>query len=73
MNLKNVKKTKNKNSDRFVQKSRSETLEDLYQATIIHEKPLANALGENFKDILTKEKVIDIFKKCNFPKALGNL
>ena len=35
----------------------------LYESTIIHEKPLANALGNNFKDILTIEKVIDIFQK----------
>ena len=36
---------------------------DLYDATIIHEKPLTNALGPVFKEILTKEKVIDLFKK----------
>ncbi len=35
----------------------------LYESTIIHEKPLTNALGYNFKDILTKDKVIKIFKK----------
>ena len=37
--------------------------EQLYKATIIHEKPLTNALGNNFKSILSKEKVIEIFKK----------
>ena len=37
--------------------------EQLYKATIIHEKPLTNALGGNFKSILSKEKVIEIFKK----------
>ena len=36
---------------------------DLYDSTIVHEKPLTNALGEDFKKILTKEKVIEIFKK----------
>jgi 3-deoxy-alpha-D-manno-octulosonate 8-oxidase len=36
---------------------------DLIQATIIHERPLSNALGANFRNILTDEKVIDIFKK----------
>ena len=36
--------------------------DDLYNATVIHEKPLINALGEDFKDILTKYKVIEIFK-----------
>jgi len=34
----------------------------LYEATIIHEKPLANALGEGFKSILTKDKMEKIFK-----------
>jgi 3-deoxy-alpha-D-manno-octulosonate 8-oxidase len=40
-----------------------EQFEQLYAATVIHEKPLTNALGEGFRDILTKDKVIDIFKK----------
>lgn len=35
----------------------------LYESTIIHEKPLTNALGDDFKKILTKEKVIKIFKE----------
>ena len=35
----------------------------LYEATIIHEKPLFNALGKNFKQILNKERVIEIFKQ----------
>ena len=35
----------------------------LYDATVIHEKPLANALGDNFKEILTFEKVSEIFKR----------
>jgi 3-deoxy-alpha-D-manno-octulosonate 8-oxidase len=40
-----------------------ETYLKLYNSTIIHEKPLSNALGSNFKEILTVEKVIEIFKK----------
>jgi len=40
-----------------------EQYDQLYASTVIHEKPLTNALGENFKDILTKEKVISIFKR----------
>lgn len=40
-----------------------EQYEQLYASTIIHEKPLTNALGEDFKKILTKDKVIDIFMK----------
>lgn len=35
----------------------------LYNSTVIHEKPLSNALGENFKEILTYEKVKEIFKR----------
>lgn len=37
--------------------------ERLYNSTIIHEKPLKNALGSNFKSILTPEKVKDIFER----------
>jgi 3-deoxy-alpha-D-manno-octulosonate 8-oxidase len=35
----------------------------LYNSTIIHEKPLKNALGDNFKDTLSYEKVKEIFKR----------
>ncbi len=35
----------------------------LYESTIIHEKPLVNALGPNFKEVLTYEHVTNIFKK----------
>lgn len=37
--------------------------ENLYQSTIIHEKPLTNALGVQFKKILTKQKVVELFKE----------
>ena len=40
----------------------SDTLEKLYLSTIIHEKPLENALGRRFKTILSKDKVFSIFK-----------
>lgn len=33
----------------------------LYAATVVHQKPLTNALGENYKNILTREKVREIF------------
>jgi len=39
-----------------------ETYEKLYNSTVIHEKPLNNALGKNFKELLTLEKVTDVFK-----------
>ena len=38
-------------------------LHKLYQATIIHERPLENALGGDFKSILTRQKVTDIFNR----------
>jgi 3-deoxy-alpha-D-manno-octulosonate 8-oxidase len=40
-----------------------EIYKKLYEATIIHEKPLSNALGDSFKEILTFEKVKEIFKR----------
>lgn len=40
-----------------------EYYEALYHSTIIHEKPLTNALGENFKNFLTYNKVKEIFQK----------
>ena len=36
---------------------------DLYDASIVHEKPLSNRLGPNFKEIFTPENVIERFKK----------
>ncbi len=38
-------------------------LDRLFEATIVHEKPLTNALGEDYRKILSKEKVIELFKK----------
>ena len=35
----------------------------LYKSTIIHEKPLTNALGPDFKKILTQDKVREIFER----------
>jgi 3-deoxy-alpha-D-manno-octulosonate 8-oxidase len=35
----------------------------LYKSTVVHEKPLINALGENFKKTLTFEKATELFKK----------
>lgn len=35
----------------------------LHDATVIHEKPLINALGEDFKSILTPEKVASVFAR----------
>ena len=41
----------------------NEQYEQLYESTVIHEKPLTNALGEDFTDTLTKDKVINIFMR----------
>lgn len=35
----------------------------LFDATVIHEKPLINALGDDFRDILTPEKVARVFAR----------
>ncbi len=35
----------------------------LYEASIMHQKPLTNALGDNYKSILSLDKVTDLFKK----------
>lgn len=35
----------------------------LYAASIVHEKPLINALGENYKEILTPEVVQELFSQ----------
>lgn len=35
----------------------------LYDATMIHQKPLTNALGDGYRSILTFEKVTELFKK----------
>jgi 3-deoxy-alpha-D-manno-octulosonate 8-oxidase len=40
-----------------------ETYLKLYNSTVIHEKPLSNALGDNYKEKLTLEKVTEIFKR----------
>ena len=46
--------TKNLNENQF---------KDLYKFSIMHEKPLRNALGENFKEVLTFKKAREIFIK----------
>jgi len=40
-----------------------EQYNDLYKATIIHEKPLENFYGENFKSILTIDYLSKLFEK----------
>lgn len=35
----------------------------LFDATVVHEKPLTNALGSNFRHILTFDKVVSMFQK----------
>ena len=40
-----------------------EQYDRLYTSTVIHQKPLTNALGENFHAILTQEKVKELFQR----------
>lgn len=40
-----------------------EQYDSLYMGSIIHEKPLTNALGPDFKNILTRDNVIGRFKR----------
>ena len=37
--------------------------EKLYNSTVVHEKPLTNALGLNYQKILNKERVIELFNR----------
>lgn len=41
----------------------AEQHQGLHDATVIHEKPLINALGEDFRDVLTPKKVASIFAR----------
>jgi 3-deoxy-alpha-D-manno-octulosonate 8-oxidase len=34
----------------------------LYDSTVVHSKPLTNALGEDYKKTLTFDKVVELFK-----------
>lgn len=38
-------------------------LKRLFEATIVHEKPLANALGDDFAKTLTRQRAIETFKQ----------
>ncbi len=42
---------------------KEEMYRKLYDSTVIHEKPLANALGEEFKEVLSYNKVKEVFKR----------
>ena len=39
-----------------------EQYKGLYDSTVVHSKPLTNALGEDFKKTLTFDKVVELFK-----------
>jgi 3-deoxy-alpha-D-manno-octulosonate 8-oxidase len=40
-----------------------EEFDQLYDSTIIHEKPLINALGAGFREVLTRDRVREIFAR----------
>ena len=35
----------------------------LYESTVVHEKPLINALGVDYKKVLTRDRVREIFSR----------
>ncbi|MEK9754953.1 MAG: hypothetical protein VW338_17305, partial [Rhodospirillaceae bacterium] len=37
--------------------------EQLFAASVVHEKPLVNALGAAFKSVLTKDRVRRLFER----------
>ena len=41
----------------------NETHRKLYEAMIVHEKPLTNALGEGFRDILDEDRARTMFER----------
>jgi 3-deoxy-alpha-D-manno-octulosonate 8-oxidase len=41
----------------------AQSFRDLYESMIVHEKPLTNALGDSFKEILSIAKVTELFSK----------
>lgn len=45
------------------EKLTTDQLSDLYEASIVHGKPLANALGDDFKSILMRDKVDALFRR----------
>jgi 3-deoxy-alpha-D-manno-octulosonate 8-oxidase len=49
--------------DRLCLNLSQEKYNDLYKATIVHEKPLENFYGENFKNILTIDYLSRLFEK----------
>jgi 3-deoxy-alpha-D-manno-octulosonate 8-oxidase len=40
----------------------NEQYRSLYDATLIHDKPLTNALGKGYRDVLTFDKVVSLFE-----------
>lgn len=41
----------------------SDTLDRLAEATLLHERPLSNALGQDYRSVLTPAKMRDIFRQ----------
>jgi 3-deoxy-alpha-D-manno-octulosonate 8-oxidase len=58
-----VEKQKIEIPERVCHDLRDEQYDQLYRSTILHEKPLTNALGKNFREILSEQKVKEIFLK----------
>ena len=58
-----LKKQKIKIPSGICSKLDKKDFDNLYDASIMHEKPLFNALGKDFKNILNYNKVKSLFKK----------
>lgn len=59
-----ISKFTNNNQSNFIRiDSRiiRDRIEDLVDSTLIHEKPLSNHLGANYKEILTRDRIAEIF------------
>ena len=49
--------------DKVAENVTPEMLEKMIEMTLKMEKPLTNALGENWKNILTREKIIELYRR----------
>ena len=47
----------------IIAKVTPEMMEKMVGMTLLMEKPLTNSLGENWREILTREKIIELYKK----------
>ncbi len=58
-----ISKAHYRSENQDAEKLTNELYDRLYQAAIVHEKPLQNALGQDYRKILSQSKVRDLFNK----------